>query len=115
MIDADVMARIAESKIQEAIDEGKFDNLPGKGKPLVFDDDFPPLDRLPQVAIAPEPESERKSRLRGIARERYQGGGGMVRNWLGGSRRDGAASGTGGGVESEDIGRADVPDDMKRS
>jgi len=31
--------RIAERKIQEAIDEGKFDNLPGKGKPLNLDDD----------------------------------------------------------------------------
>lgn len=30
---------IAERKIKEAIDEGQFDNLPGKGKPLVFDDD----------------------------------------------------------------------------
>jgi DnaJ family protein C protein 28 len=39
MIDPDVIARIAEQKIQEAIDEGKLDNLPGKGKPLVFDDD----------------------------------------------------------------------------
>jgi hypothetical protein len=30
---------IAERKIQEAMDEGLFDNLPGKGKPLVLDDD----------------------------------------------------------------------------
>ena|SRR5579871_800393 len=35
----DVIGKIAEQKIQEAIDEGKFDNLPGKGKPIVFDDD----------------------------------------------------------------------------
>lgn len=35
----DIMTRIAEGKIQEAIEEGKFDNLPGKGKPLVFDED----------------------------------------------------------------------------
>src|SRR5579871_4708077 len=39
MIDPEVIGRIAEQKIQEAIEEGKFDNLPGKGKPLVFDDD----------------------------------------------------------------------------
>jgi hypothetical protein len=38
-MDADVIGKIAERKIQEAIDEGKFDNLPGKGQPLVFDDD----------------------------------------------------------------------------
>jgi|SRR5579862_7845662 len=34
-----VFALVAERVIQEAIDEGKFDNLPGKGKPLVLDDD----------------------------------------------------------------------------
>src|SRR5438105_4514526 len=34
-----IIGRIAEQKIQEAIEEGQFDNLPGKGKPLVFDDD----------------------------------------------------------------------------
>ncbi len=38
-MDPDIIARVAERKIQEAIDEGKFDNLPGKGKPIVFDDD----------------------------------------------------------------------------
>lgn len=30
--------RIAEQKIQEAIEQGELDNLPGKGKPLTFDD-----------------------------------------------------------------------------
>lgn len=47
-MDPDVIGRIAERKIQEAIEEGKFDNLPGKGKPLVFDDDpmTPPHLRL---------------------------------------------------------------------
>ncbi len=30
---------IAERKIQEAIRNGEFDNLPGKGKPLVLEDD----------------------------------------------------------------------------
>lgn len=34
-----IIGRIAERKIQEAIEEGQFDNLPGKGKPIVFDDD----------------------------------------------------------------------------
>ncbi len=30
---------IAERRIQEAMKKGHFDNLPGKGKPLVFEDD----------------------------------------------------------------------------
>ena len=30
---------IAERKIQEAMEDGLFDNLPGSGKPLVIDDD----------------------------------------------------------------------------
>ena len=30
--------KIAEQKIQEAIEQGELDNLPGKGKPLIFDD-----------------------------------------------------------------------------
>jgi hypothetical protein len=33
------LGKIAEGKIQEAIDEGKFDDLPGEGKPIIFDDD----------------------------------------------------------------------------
>ncbi len=39
---------IADRKIQEAIEEGQFDNLPGKGKPLDLDDDptTPPHLRL---------------------------------------------------------------------
>ncbi len=35
----DIIAKVAERKIQEAIEEGKFDDLPGKGKPIEFDDD----------------------------------------------------------------------------
>ena len=31
---------VAERRIQEAIDEGKFDNLPGKGQPLNLDEDM---------------------------------------------------------------------------
>jgi hypothetical protein len=30
---------LAEQKIQEAIERGEFDNLPGSGKPLELDDD----------------------------------------------------------------------------
>lgn len=33
-----IIARIAEKKIQEAVERGEFDNLPGKDKPLVLDD-----------------------------------------------------------------------------
>ena len=35
----DWIRRIAEEKINEAIKEGAFDNLPGAGKPLELDDD----------------------------------------------------------------------------
>ncbi len=31
--------KIAEKKIREAMDDGEFDNLPGKGKPLCLEDD----------------------------------------------------------------------------
>src|SRR5437879_3698105 len=43
-----IIRAVAERKIQEAIDEGAFDNLPGKGKPLKLDDDpfTPPHLRL---------------------------------------------------------------------
>jgi hypothetical protein len=34
----DFLTILAERRIQEAIDEGKLDNLPGKGKPLVLED-----------------------------------------------------------------------------
>lgn len=33
-----IIAKIAEAKIKEAMERGDFDNLPGKGKPLVLDD-----------------------------------------------------------------------------
>jgi hypothetical protein len=35
----DIFKKIAEDRIQEAQREGLFDNLPGKGKPLKWDDD----------------------------------------------------------------------------
>jgi hypothetical protein len=44
----DTIAKIAEQKILEAIENGELDNLPGKGKPLNLDDlrDIPPELRL---------------------------------------------------------------------
>jgi hypothetical protein len=35
----DAITKIEEQKILEAIERGELDNLPGKGKPLVFEDD----------------------------------------------------------------------------
>ena len=35
----DIFAAISERRIQEAIREGLFDNLEGRGKPLVFEDE----------------------------------------------------------------------------
>lgn len=35
----DSFSRIAERRIIEAIQNGEFDNLEGKGKPIVFEDD----------------------------------------------------------------------------
>jgi len=41
----DFLHRIVEERIQKAQEEGAFDNLPGKGKPLKLDDDpFVPED-----------------------------------------------------------------------
>lgn len=34
----DILATIAERKIQEAMARGEFDNLPGRGKPLAVED-----------------------------------------------------------------------------
>lgn len=44
----DVFRLIAERKIVEAMERGEFDELPGKGKPLLFHDDplEPPERRL---------------------------------------------------------------------
>ena len=33
------MQKIVEERIRQAMDEGRFDNLPGKGKPLDLEDD----------------------------------------------------------------------------
>lgn len=35
----DVFRKIAEQRIREAIENGEFDDLPGKGKPLELEDD----------------------------------------------------------------------------
>jgi hypothetical protein len=35
----DIIEKIAEEKIKEAVARGEFENLPGVGKPLAFDDD----------------------------------------------------------------------------
>jgi hypothetical protein len=35
----DIFKKIAEEKIREAMEQGVFDELPGKGKPLVFEDE----------------------------------------------------------------------------
>ncbi len=35
----DWVRNIAERRIADAIEEGKFDNLPGRGEPIVFEDD----------------------------------------------------------------------------
>lgn len=39
----DILARIAEDKIKEAIKNGELDNLAGMGKPLEIKDDLPGL------------------------------------------------------------------------
>jgi hypothetical protein len=35
----DAITKIAEEKIRQAIAEGEFDNIPGAGKPLLFEDE----------------------------------------------------------------------------
>jgi hypothetical protein len=35
-----IFTRLAEHKIEEAMQEGQFDNLPDKGKPIPLDDDW---------------------------------------------------------------------------
>lgn len=44
----EAIALVAEAKIQEALAEGAFDNLPGAGRPLVLEDDshLPPETRM---------------------------------------------------------------------
>lgn len=48
----EIFAKIAEERIREAMERGEFDDLPGKGKPLVLDDDpFVPDDMKMAVKI----------------------------------------------------------------
>ncbi len=35
----DIIEKIAENRIKEALEKGELDNLPGAGKPLSFDDE----------------------------------------------------------------------------
>lgn len=35
----DIFSSIAERRIREAIERGEFENLSGRGRPLIFDDD----------------------------------------------------------------------------
>jgi len=46
MLEYDAVAFVAEQKIQEALQNGDFDRLPGAGKPLVMED----LSHLPPEA-----------------------------------------------------------------
>lgn len=41
---SDIFQILSERRIQEALEKGDFDNLPGKGKPLVFADSHIPSD-----------------------------------------------------------------------
>jgi hypothetical protein len=48
MLDYDAVAFVAEQKIQEALQNGEFDRLPGAGKPLMMEDlsPLPPEARM---------------------------------------------------------------------
>ena len=47
-----VIELIAERKIEEAMQEGKFDDLPGKGKPLPLDEEwFAPPELRPAIRL----------------------------------------------------------------
>ena len=63
-----ILHKIAEQRIREAMENGAFDNLEGKGKPLVFEDDsfVPPDLRMAYKILKnsgflpPELEAERE-------------------------------------------------------
>lgn len=70
-----IFARIAEAKIQEGIERGDFDGLPGRGRPLRFDDmsGIPPHMRLGykilrNAGVAP-PEVELRREVYRLDRE----------------------------------------------
>ena len=77
---ADWTARIAERKIAEALEQGAFDNLPGRGQPISIDDDAytPPhmraANRILRNARASFPTgspSSRRSNRRARTAERF--------------------------------------------
>jgi Domain of unknown function (DUF1992) len=70
-----IFARIAEAKIQKAMERGQFDALPGRGRPLKFDDmsGVPPHLRLGykilrNAGVAP-PEVELRREVYRLDRE----------------------------------------------
>ena len=70
-----IFARIAEAKIQDAMERGDFDALPGRGRPLKFEDmsGVPPDMRmgykiLRNAGVAP-PEVELRREVYGLDRQ----------------------------------------------
>lgn len=68
----DIIIKIAEERIKEAIERGEFDDLPNKGKPLRFEDDsWVPEDQrlaykiLKNAGCVP-PELEMKKEIRNL-------------------------------------------------
>ena len=48
----DIFIKIAEQRIREAVEKGEFDNLGGRGKPIVFEDEtWIPEDLRPAYRI----------------------------------------------------------------
>jgi len=48
----DIFIKIAEQRIREAVERGEFDNLEGRGKPIVFEDEtWIPEDLRPAYRI----------------------------------------------------------------
>ena len=86
----DVIAFVAEQKIQEAIQNGEFDHLPGSGNPLVMEDlsHMPPEARMAytilknsgfmdtsqnmQRPVSPDEELKRSSPEEGTANDKLR-------------------------------------------
>lgn len=68
----DIIEKIAEKKIKEALEKGELDNLPGAGKPLSFDDEsFVPEEqrlayRILKNAGCIPPELELRKEITGL-------------------------------------------------
>lgn len=68
----DILARVAERRIQEALEKGEFEKLEGAGKPLVFEDEtFVPEDlraayRVLKNAGCIPPELEIRKEILGL-------------------------------------------------